>query len=154
MSNRNKLENTYFKLEDFIPYQLAVVAESVSKAFSKTYAKRFGITIAQWRVLAAIGREPNCTASSIVEHTAMGKVQISRAVSILVDAGYIKSQADPDDRRNSVLAFTNRGQSIYNRIIPAGIAFERELMRIFTQEEIKQFDHLLTKLNLHSKKIQ
>jgi len=84
----------------------------------------------------------------------MGKVQISRAVSILVDAGYIKSRADPDDRRNSVLAFTNRGQSIYNRIIPAGIAFERELMRIFTQEEIKQFDYLLTKLNLHSKKIQ
>ena len=55
MSNRNKIENTYFKLEGFIPYQLAVVAESVSKAFSKTYAKRFGITIAQWRVLAAIG---------------------------------------------------------------------------------------------------
>ena len=44
MSNRNKTENTYFKLEGFIPYQLAVVAESVSKAFSKTYAKRFGIT--------------------------------------------------------------------------------------------------------------
>jgi DNA-binding MarR family transcriptional regulator len=153
MLNQNKIENTDFKLEGFIPYQLAVVAASVSKAFSKTYASRFGITIAQWRVLAAIGREPNCTASSIIEHTAMDKVQISRAVSILVDTGHIKSQIDPNDRRNSVLAFTDQGQSVYNKIIPAGMAFERKLLEIFTQEEIEQFDYLLSKLNIQSKKL-
>ena len=153
MSNRNDIENTHFKLENFIPYQLAVVAESVSKAFSKTYAKRFGITIAQWRILAAVGRESNCTASSIVEHTAMGKVQVSRAVSILIDKGYIKSRVDSRDRRNSILAFTNKGRSIYIQIIPAGITFERELIKIFTKEEIQQLNHLLSKLNLHSKKI-
>ena len=152
MSNQNYIENAHFKLENFIPYQLAVVAESVSKAFSKTYAKRFGITIAQWRVLAAVGRESNCTASSIVEHTAMGKVQVSRAVSILIDKGYIKSRVDSRDRRNSILAFTNKGRSIYIQIIPAGITFERELIKIFTQEEIQQLNHLLSKLNLHSKK--
>lgn len=152
MSNRNNIEDTHFKLENFIPYQLAVVAESVSKAFSKTYAKRFGITIAQWRVLAAVGRESNCTASSIVEHTAMGKVQVSRAVSILIDKGYIKSRVDSRDRRNSILAFTNKGRSIYIQIIPAGITFERELIKIFTKEEIQQLNHLLSKLNLHSKK--
>ena len=134
MSNKNYIENAHFKLENFIPYQLAVVAESVSKAFSKTYAKRFGITIAQWRVLAAVGRESNCTASSIVEHTAMGKVQVSRAVSILIDKGYIKSRVDPHDRRNSILAFTNKGRSIYNQIIPARITIERELIKIFTKE--------------------
>ncbi|MAV88499.1 MAG: MarR family transcriptional regulator [Rhodospirillaceae bacterium] len=152
MSNQNYIENAHFKLENFIPYQLAVVAESVSKAFSKTYAKRFGITIAQWRVLAAVGRESNCTASSIVEHTAMGKVQVSRAVSILIDKGYIKSRVDSRDRRNSILAFTNKGRSIYIQIIPAGITFERELIKIFTKEEIQQLNHLLSKLNLHSKK--
>ena len=152
MSNQNYIENAHFKLENFIPYQLAVVAESVSNAFSKTYAKRFGITIAQWRVLAAVGRESNCTASSIVEHTAMGKVQVSRAVSILIDKGYIKSRVDSRDRRNSILAFTNKGRSIYIQIIPAGITFERELIKIFTKEEIQQLNHLLSKLNLHSKK--
>ena len=152
MSNQNYIENAHFKLENFIPYQLAVVAESVRKAFSKTYAKRFGITIAQWRVLAAVGRESNCTASSIVEHTAMGKVQVSRAVSILIDKGYIKSRVDSRDRRNSILAFTNKGRSIYIQIIPAGITFERELIKIFTKEEIQQLNHLLSKLNLHSKK--
>ena len=135
--NQNYIENAHFKLENFIPYQLAVVAESVSKAFSKTYAKRFGITIAQWRVLAAVGRESNCTASSIVEHTAMGKVQVSRAVSILIDKGYIKSRVDSRDRRNSILAFTNKGRSIYIQIIPAGITFERELIKIFTKEYIQ-----------------
>ena len=47
-----------FHLEDFIPYRLAVLAKAVSTAFAKTYAERFGITIPQWRVMSAIGREP------------------------------------------------------------------------------------------------
>jgi DNA-binding MarR family transcriptional regulator len=135
-----------FHLEDFIPYRLAVLAKAVSTAFSKAYAERFGITIPQWRVMAAIGREPNCTATSIVEHAAMDKVQVSRAVSGLIDLHLVERRADEEDRRNSFLSFTRQGRAIYDQIVPAGWDFEERLMSIMSAEDIDDLDRLLSKL--------
>ena len=125
-----------FTLEDFIPYRLAVVAKSVSTAFSKTYAERFGITIPQWRVLAAIGREPHCTASGIVEH-----------------AGLVTSQPDEKDRRNSVLSFTSEGRAIYDQVVPAGRAFEEKLMSVMSEKYLTDLERLLDKLSQQAKQL-
>jgi DNA-binding MarR family transcriptional regulator len=142
-----------FTLEDFIPYRLAVLAKAVSTAFSKTYAERFGISIPQWRVMAAIGRAENCTASSIVEHAAMDKVQVSRAVSSLIIVGHVESRADNKDRRNSVLSFTPQGRAIYNKIIPAGRDFEESLMSVMSTQDIDDLDRLLRKLSAQAKEL-
>ena len=142
-----------FTLEDFIPYRLAVVAKSVSTAFSKTYAERFGITIPQWRVLAAIGREPHCTASGIVEHAAMDKVQVSRAVSGLIKIGLVTSQPDEKDRRNSVLSFTREGRAIYDQVVPAGRAFEEKLMSVMSEKDLIDLKRLLDKLSQQAKQL-
>lgn len=152
---KNKTHNLTgnFTLEDFIPYRLAVLAKSVSTAFSKTYAERFGISIPQWRVMAAVGRDPNCTASSIVEHAAMDKVQVSRAVSGLIQMGHLKSKLDKNDRRNAVLSFTTQGQKIYNQIVPTGREFESKLMSVMDEDELQNIDHLLKKLALQAKKL-
>ena len=135
-----------FHLEDFIPYRLAVLAKAVSTAFAKTYAERFGITIPQWRVMSAIGRAPNCSASSIVEHTALDKVQVSRAVAGLIDIGHVERRADEKDRRNSVPNFTKQGLDIYEQIVPAGRAFEERLMSVMSSADIAELDHLIDKL--------
>ena len=153
MKNETNKTITDFSLENFIPYRLAVLAKSVSTAFSKTYAEHYGISISQWRVMAAIGRESNCTASSIVEHTAMDKVQVSRAVSGLIQMGVLKSKLDKNDRRNNVLSFTPQGQRIYNNIVPTGREFEEKLMSIMDSKELKTFDNLLKKLSSQVKKL-
>ena len=153
MKNKTHNLTSDFTLEDFIPYRLAVLAKSVSTAFSKTYAERFGISIPQWRVMAAIGREPNCTASSIVEHAAMDKVQVSRAVSGLIKMDLLKKKLDKKDRRNAVLSFTKQGQEIYNQIVPTGREFESRLMSVMNEEEQENIDKLLKKLASQAKKL-
>ena len=142
-----------FTLEEFIPYRLAVLAKSVSAAFSKTYVKRFGITVPQWRVMAAVGRAPNCTASSIVEHTAMDKVQVSRAVAGLLAMKYLESHLNENDRRSAVLSFSEEGQSVYNQIVPAGLDFEAKLMSVMNKKDLEQIDTLFTKLASQAKKL-
>jgi DNA-binding MarR family transcriptional regulator len=153
MKDSNVDINESFMLEDFIPYRLAVLAKLVSTAFSKTYANRFGISIPQWRVMAAIGREPNCTASSIVEYAAMDKVQVSRAVSALVKIDYLERHIDRKDKRNSILHFTIEGREIYDKIIPAGRAFEKKLMSVMSPEDLREFDKLLKKLASQTKQL-
>ena len=146
MQNERRKIPKGFKLEEFVPYRLAVLAESVSTAFSKTYTEQFGITVPQWRVMAAIGRDPQCRASSIVEHAAMDKVQVSRAVSGLLEMGHLESYLDEKDRRSAVLKFSHKGQSVYDQIVPAGLDFESKLMSIMDTEDLAQLDRLFTKL--------
>jgi|TARA_B100000315_G_C14499887_1_gene551811 DNA-binding MarR family transcriptional regulator len=142
-----------FYLEDFIPYRLAVITKAVSTAFSKTYAERFDITIPQWRVMAAIGREPNCSASSIVKYTVLDKVQVSRAVSGLIEMGHVERRSDEKDRRNSVLSFTEQGRGVYEQIVPAGRAFEERLMAVMSSQDIDELDRLLDKLMAQAKEL-
>ena len=50
--------NTTLELDlgDFLPYRLSVLSNTVSTAIAGAYARRFGLTIAQWRVVAVLAR--------------------------------------------------------------------------------------------------
>ena len=139
-------EDTKLLLQDYLPYRLAVLAKIVGSAFSKTYGAQFGISNPQWRVLFALGRKPNCSASYVVKHAALDKVQVSRAVAGLIKMGFVARQTDYTDRRNSVLNMTPSGQSIYNRILPEALAFEANFIGGLSSAETHQLDILLQKL--------
>lgn len=133
-------------LQDFLPYRLAVLAKLVGGAFSQAYGERFGISNPQWRVLFALGRKPDCSASHVGQHAALDKVQVSRAVAGLIQMGLVARHTDASDRRNSVLNMTARGRAIYDQIVPEALAFEASLLEGLSGAEVHQLDALLQKL--------
>ncbi len=137
---------TTLQLHDFLPYRLAVLAKAVGAAFAKTYGERFGITNAQWRVMFALGRAPDCSASYVVEHAALDKVQVSRAVAGLIDLRLVARTQDPVDRRNSVLNMTTEGWRIYRQIVPEALAFEKNLVEGLSEAENAALNRALEKL--------
>ena len=50
------MDGAPLKLEQFLPYQLNVVAALVSEALSRVYARRYRIGIPEWRVLVTLGQ--------------------------------------------------------------------------------------------------
>src|SRR4029077_20750238 len=50
----NAMDGAPLKLEQFLPYQLNVVATLVSEALSRVYARRYRIGIPEWRVLVTL----------------------------------------------------------------------------------------------------
>ena len=141
------------RLPDFLPYRLAVLAKLVGAAFSLRYGERFGISNPQWRVLFALGRKPNCSASHVVQHAALDKVQVSRAVAGLIQMGFVARQIDTTDRRNSVLNMTEVGREIYDQIVPEALAFEASLKEGLSDAEVHQLDALLLKLVAKASKL-
>src|SRR6266851_859821 len=71
------------KLEEFLPYQLNVVASLVSQALSRIYTDRYGIDVPEWRVLVTLGQYQTMTAKAIGAHSHMHKTKVSRAVGAL-----------------------------------------------------------------------
>ena len=134
------------ELSRFLPYQLSVVSNLVSKAFARRYETAFGLSIPEWRVMAVLGRYAPASSQDICVRTAMDKAKVSRAVSRLVAAGTLTRRDNPADQRQNLLALSRKGRGIYRQIVPLALAAEREVLDTLSPEEVRQLDALLTKL--------
>lgn len=133
-------------LEEFLPYQLSVLSNIVSNSISTIYADRFGITVPGWRIMAVLGRFSGLSAAEVAERTAMDKVAVSRAVSSLLAAGFISRSFADDDRRRSVLAFTQKGREVYKEIVPLALSYETDLISVLTPVQREALRELLAAL--------
>lgn len=133
-------------LEHFLPYRLSVLSNTVSTALAGAYARRFGLSIPQWRVIAVLARNPGLSAAAVAERTAMDKVAVSRAVAGLVGSGRVRRALAQSDRRRSVLTLTARGREVYTRIVPYALEYERRLLAELMPSEQLVLNGLLTRL--------
>lgn len=124
-----KHEPVPFALDAFFPYRLAVLAERVSMAVAQLYADRFGISRAEWRVLAALGANGAMAAKDISAYSTLDKMQVSRAVARLEEAGLIIRAADDADRRAQILTLTPAGRTLFRKIVPLAQAREQDLLQ-------------------------
>jgi DNA-binding MarR family transcriptional regulator len=145
MGNRNG-RSRRLVLEHFVPYRLSVVTNIVSTAIAGAYAKRFGLSIPEWRVIAVLGLEPGLSAAQVAERTAMDKVAVSRAVSTLLRSRRIARGFANADRRRSVLRLTRSGENVYWRVVPFARRYERELLADLSANERVRLDRLLAHL--------
>lgn len=136
-----------FRLDDFLPYRLAVAATTVSRAFSQRYASEFGLSIPEWRVLAILGSYAPLSSHEIVERSAMDKAKVSRAVARLTASGHLKRAVDPDDQRLLRLDFTKKGRSVYQAIVPRAEALAKELTAGLTASEAARLQDQLLRLS-------
>lgn len=133
-------------LERFVPYRLSVLTNTVSRALARVYQERFGLTIPQWRVMAALGRFPGLSANEVADKTAMDKVTVSRAVAGMLADGVLERQPDAADRRRASLRLSRHGKAIYEELVPVARAYERRLLEALSADEQQALDRLMAKL--------
>lgn len=138
--------STGFALENFLPYQLSIVTQTVSGGLSKIYASRFDLSVPQWRVMAVLGRYEPISANEVCDRTVMDKVAVSRAVSAMLRRGLVERTVDARDRRRSALRLSKRGRAIHNEIVPLAMEYERQLLSGMSPEERAVLESLLKRL--------
>src|SRR6202166_3593990 len=106
------------KLEQFLPYQLNVVASLVSLALSRVYARRYRIGVPEWRVLVTLGQYGVMTGKAIGAHTHMHKTKVSRAVALMEKRKFVTRRANRADLREAFLSLTPQGRAIYDEAAP------------------------------------
>lgn len=117
-----------FDLETFLPYRLTMVAGRVSRAFAERYRSEFGISVAEWRLIANLTQNEEVSVRDIFERVDMDKSKVSRAASRLEKSGYVRKLVNPGDRRLVSLALTPKGRALAAKILPMAVAFQDELL--------------------------
>ncbi len=138
------------KLENFLPYQLNVVASLVSQALSRIYSRRYGIGVPEWRILITLGQYEAMTAKAIGAHTHMHKTKVSRAVALMEKRRLLARRANRDDMREAFLSLTAAGRAMYEEVAPHALDFARRLTEIWTPADRDAFNRVLSQLTARS----
>jgi DNA-binding MarR family transcriptional regulator len=152
-SQRSAPDEAPLRLEEFLPYRLNVAAALASQALSRIYAQRYGIGVAEWRVLVTLGQYGVMTGKAVGAHSHMHKTKVSRAVALLEKRKLLARRANKADMREAFLSLTPAGRAIYQDLAPVATAFASRFIEAIDPADREPFDRALRALAERAKKL-
>ncbi|KUO55179.1 MAG: MarR family transcriptional regulator [Sphingomonadales bacterium BRH_c3] len=134
------------RLADFLPYQLSVTSNAVSSWIAGAYRARFGLKIAEWRVMAVLGDCGAATQRELTDATLMDKVAVNRACKVLEDRNLAARRPNAGDGRSHLLELTGEGRAVHDEVMPMARAMEAEIFSTLADAEREQLRGLLRRL--------
>src|SRR5216110_1872102 len=92
------------------------------RAYADKQAARYGITRAQWAVLAKVERTEGLKQSELAELMEMQPITLTRLIDKLCDAGWIERRGDETDRRVNRLYLRKAARPLLGKL--AGLRSE------------------------------
>ncbi|OEY66041.1 MarR family transcriptional regulator [Marinobacter sp. X15-166B] len=140
-------------LDQFLPYRLNRLADSISQAMADFYAQRYQINIAQWRILAWLSHSDDLTAKKICTYTNMDKARVSRALQALEERGLLDRFPSSHDQRQHHLTLTGKGRKVLAKLIPEAQDWEAKLVASLSASEYRDLFNLMRKLERQVERI-
>ncbi len=140
-------------IEEFPIYRIHNLARVATQGVGLMFRRELGISRREWRISAFVGRYPELGLTRLAELAALDTVVTSRAVAQLVKKGLIANQRRQPNKRVVALSLTEAGLSVYQRAHAAGLRYNIEFMTCVTDEEAKQLDSLLTRLEARASEL-
>ncbi len=75
------------------------------------YAKKEGLTLQQFRVLEAVGMQPECTQAALCVRLGVSKQRVNLLVRELAATGFLSFEKDPADGRRKRIRLAPRGEA-------------------------------------------
>ena len=133
-------------LNEFFPFRLSIASNAVSGLIASAYEQRFGLRIPEWRLIAVLFEDGASTQQALVKRTGMDKVTISRAAQALAKRRYISRTAHEHDGRSHHLILTAEGEKLFAEIAPAAKAYETDILKSLSTDEVAQLKSLLVRV--------
>jgi DNA-binding MarR family transcriptional regulator len=135
-----------FRLEEFLPYRVAVVTDQIIRAFAENYESEFNLTVSEWRLLAVVAESGTLSPTAAGHRTSMDKVKVSRAAQSLVGKGLLRQNKDPNDGRGRLLRLTRRGTTAHAGMVPLAFRLEADVFGDLSRAERATLERVLTKI--------
>lgn len=136
MSGPTVLDDGVLWLENWLPYEFSLIANHVSAALARVYSERYNLSVTGWRVVAVLANHAPLSAKEVARLTVMNPVSITRAVTELMKLGMITRRVDGHDRRRVTIRLTQKGNTVYQEVVPTALAIEATLFEGMSAAEI------------------
>ncbi len=134
---------------DFPTFRMALLAKAMDRLTIRQLSENFGLSYAQWRVMARLGTAPGgATVGQIAQQAWADRAEVSRAVSWLQQKNLLSRREHAEDRRVQVVSLTQEGESLYRKVLATRADFHRKITGDMSPEEVAQLDTLIDKLRV------
>jgi DNA-binding MarR family transcriptional regulator len=86
------------------------------RAYADKAAARYGITRAQWAVLAKVERNEGMKQTELAEQMEMQPITLTRLIDKLCDSSWIERRGDENDRRVNRLYLKKAGRQLLGKL--------------------------------------
>jgi len=131
--------------------KLLVLVNLTARPFGRLYARRYKITLAEWRVMFTVAGRPGAAAADVADTLGLDKMAVSRAIRSLERSGRLKRTTDDKDQRRAALSLTAKGLAVFDQIAPRGLEREATLLGALDATERRAFIATLDKLIAHAR---
>lgn len=100
-----------------VMHNMLLLGHKVHTPFSTHLEEHYQITLSQFRVLTMIGRFGTTASHEVSVLSGLNPMGVSRAVSALLERGWIKGTPDPRNKRRVLLELTKRGRDLHDRML-------------------------------------
>jgi DNA-binding MarR family transcriptional regulator len=132
------------KLNKSLGFLLNRAGVAVANAFSQEL-KMSGMTLAMWRVLAALHDTGSQSLSGLSDFISVEVSTLSRQVTTLTERGLVASRPSVTEWRSIDISLTSAGRAVVMRLLPAVERHERAALDGLSAAEIRVFKTLLQK---------
>ncbi|MDJ1017660.1 MAG: MarR family winged helix-turn-helix transcriptional regulator [Paracoccaceae bacterium] len=100
----------------------------MSDDLAREYRSRFGITVAEWRLLAHLAHEGDgASVRDIEARVTLEKYEVSRTAKRLEESGLVSKTTNASDRRLVSLSLTPKGKRLMSELLPLAQAYQEEI---------------------------
>jgi DNA-binding MarR family transcriptional regulator len=121
--------------DHYLPFSLTAIANRIARSASRTYLRRFGVGINEWRIISNLRAWPGITANMICQRSGLDKAAVSRSLKLLEDAGMVRGCEDGSDTRGRGMKLTQKGDDLHDRLISVALEREGRLLTGFSETE-------------------
>jgi MarR family transcriptional regulator for hemolysin len=108
------------------------------RTYADHKARQFGMTRAQWAVLARLDRFEGLKQSELAEMLDLQPISLTRLLDRLCDSGLIERRADPNDRRAKRLFLTPAARPLLERLGDLGEEMMTTALAGVARESVEQ----------------
>jgi len=112
-------------LGNYLPYLINRVGFALVESFTATALTPNGLSIAMWRVLAALSNRGEQRQIDLVDMTSIDASTMSRLVTRLVRMGLVTRSRSATSNREVVVELSSKGQVLVQRLIPIAKKLEQ-----------------------------
>lgn len=128
---------------------VAFLSSDVGRLFRKRFgvaARQFGVTGPQWRMMAAIQREPGTNQGALASWLEVEPITAGRMIDRLEKLELVERRDDPADRRRWLLYLTAKGEDLMQRMSGCAQATLADAVSGFSDDEHAQLLALLDRV--------
>ncbi len=128
-----------------IGLHLTHASRAISRAFDDALAAADG-SLPVWLVLVNLKMRNIASQRELAEAMGIKEATLTHHLNAMETAGLITRRRDPANRRIHVVELTEAGESSFGRLRQAAVAFDAQLRKDVTDQEIAALESLLGRL--------